>query len=102
MMLLDCVVKPIQGPPLDDGRRQYERQADLGGRRTARFFHETTPISLIWSKQYQGQLWQTRGSWLPKWRTIKEDRESLGQVEGLELERVSLIAHATAAVVFLH
>ena len=43
MMLLDCVVQPIQGPALDDGRQQYERQADLGEGRTARIFHETTP-----------------------------------------------------------
>src|ERR1700722_20763463 len=43
MMLLDCLVKSIQGPALDDGRQQYERQADLGGGRTARIFHETIP-----------------------------------------------------------
>jgi len=34
------------------------------------------PILLIWSKQYQGQLWQTRGSWLPAHSVSLNDSSS--------------------------
>src|SRR5579863_3671883 len=56
MMLLDCLMKSIQSPALDDGRQQYQRQADLGGGRTARIFHEATPDSADLGQTISGAI----------------------------------------------